>query len=171
MWYDLDTTGFHGNQYSFIFIALSWPFVLSNSFMSTSSYKGIIHHLPPVSLWMTTDKILLKLNIELSSFLAVLVLVHVNSPYIFWMLDWSSLFSQVNTQAPSNITDCSDCNNSKYYIVVVQVSRFPIIHITAYHFIWFTNYLTRQHLFYCSTLLDSMLKLLKTICMLSMMAR
>ncbi|KAL9387229.1 hypothetical protein Peur_020353 [Populus x canadensis] len=26
----------------------------------------------------------------------------------------------VNTQAPSNITDCSDCNNSKYYIVVVQ---------------------------------------------------
>ncbi|KAL3598917.1 hypothetical protein D5086_006835 [Populus alba] len=26
----------------------------------------------------------------------------------------------VNTQAPSNITDCSDFNNSKYYIVVVQ---------------------------------------------------
>ncbi|KDP39852.1 hypothetical protein JCGZ_03383 [Jatropha curcas] len=26
----------------------------------------------------------------------------------------------VNTQAPSNITDCSDRNNSKYYIVVVQ---------------------------------------------------
>ncbi|MCD7462136.1 hypothetical protein HAX54_047837 [Datura stramonium] len=27
---------------------------------------------------------------------------------------------QVNTQAPSNITDCSDPNNSKYYVVVVQ---------------------------------------------------
>ncbi|XP_009605230.1 uncharacterized protein LOC107826295 [Nicotiana tabacum] len=26
----------------------------------------------------------------------------------------------VNTQAPSNITDCSDRNNSKYYVVVVQ---------------------------------------------------
>ncbi|KAL7165099.1 hypothetical protein ACSBR2_040890 [Camellia fascicularis] len=26
----------------------------------------------------------------------------------------------VNTQAPSNVTDCSDRNNSKYYIVVVQ---------------------------------------------------
>ncbi|XP_059307934.1 uncharacterized protein LOC132059356 [Lycium ferocissimum] len=26
----------------------------------------------------------------------------------------------VNTQAPSNITDCSDRNNSKYYIVVIQ---------------------------------------------------
>ncbi|KAB5564374.1 hypothetical protein DKX38_004428 [Salix brachista] len=26
----------------------------------------------------------------------------------------------VNTQAPSDITDCSDCNNSKYYVVVVQ---------------------------------------------------
>ncbi|THG13924.1 hypothetical protein TEA_005951 [Camellia sinensis var. sinensis] len=28
--------------------------------------------------------------------------------------------SLVNTQAPSNVTDCSDRNNSKYYIVVVQ---------------------------------------------------
>ncbi|KAM6557850.1 hypothetical protein CsatB_004869 [Cannabis sativa] len=26
----------------------------------------------------------------------------------------------VNTQAPSNVTDCSDRNNSKYYVVVVQ---------------------------------------------------
>ncbi|PKI41575.1 hypothetical protein CRG98_038086 [Punica granatum] len=26
----------------------------------------------------------------------------------------------VNTQAPANITDCSDRNNSKYYVVVVQ---------------------------------------------------
>ncbi|KAG8662235.1 uncharacterized protein LOC110609530 isoform X2 [Manihot esculenta] len=26
----------------------------------------------------------------------------------------------VNTQAPSDIIDCSDCKNSKYYIVVVQ---------------------------------------------------
>jgi len=28
---------------------------------------------------------------------------------------------QVNTQAASNILDCSDPNNSKYYVVVVQV--------------------------------------------------
>lgn len=28
----------------------------------------------------------------------------------------------VNTQAPSNVTDCSDRNNSKYYVVVVQYS-------------------------------------------------
>ncbi|GFZ01946.1 YbaK/aminoacyl-tRNA synthetase-associated domain-containing protein [Actinidia rufa] len=26
----------------------------------------------------------------------------------------------INTQAPSNVTDCSDRNNSKYYVVVVQ---------------------------------------------------
>ncbi|KAL7213251.1 hypothetical protein ACSBR2_015876 [Camellia fascicularis] len=31
---------------------------------------------------------------------------------------------EVNTQAPSNVTDCSDRNNSKYYIVVVQASRY-----------------------------------------------
>lgn len=30
-------------------------------------------------------------------------------------------FHQVNTQAPSNVIDCSDRNNSKYYVVVVQV--------------------------------------------------
>ncbi|KAA8522238.1 hypothetical protein F0562_012911 [Nyssa sinensis] len=31
----------------------------------------------------------------------------------------------VNTQAPSNVIDCSDHNNSKYYVVVVQyVARF-----------------------------------------------
>ena len=35
--------------------------------------------------------------------------------------------SQVNTQAPSNVTDCSDRNNSKYYIVVVQVPQFESI--------------------------------------------
>ncbi|XP_075640132.1 uncharacterized protein LOC142611873 isoform X1 [Castanea sativa] len=29
-------------------------------------------------------------------------------------------FHQVNTQAPSNVIDCSDRNNSKYYVVVVQ---------------------------------------------------
>ncbi|XP_058764332.1 uncharacterized protein LOC131637779 [Vicia villosa] len=28
----------------------------------------------------------------------------------------------VNTQAPSNVVDCSDRNNSKYYVVVVQYS-------------------------------------------------
>ncbi|PON92997.1 YbaK/aminoacyl-tRNA synthetase-associated domain containing protein [Trema orientale] len=28
----------------------------------------------------------------------------------------------VNTQAQSNVVDCSDCNNSKYYVVVVQYS-------------------------------------------------
>ena len=31
-------------------------------------------------------------------------------------------FQQVNTQAQSNVVDCSDRNNSKYYIVVVQVT-------------------------------------------------
>jgi hypothetical protein len=30
----------------------------------------------------------------------------------------------VNTQAPSNVVDCSDRNNSKYYVVVVQVLCF-----------------------------------------------
>ncbi|XP_057513922.1 uncharacterized protein LOC130795731 [Actinidia eriantha] len=31
----------------------------------------------------------------------------------------------INTQAPSNVTDCSDRNNSKYYVVVVQyIARF-----------------------------------------------
>lgn len=30
----------------------------------------------------------------------------------------------VNTQAPSNVVDCSNRNNSKYYIVVVQVPCF-----------------------------------------------
>lgn len=30
----------------------------------------------------------------------------------------------VNTQAPSNVVDCSDRNNSKYYVVVVQVPCF-----------------------------------------------
>ena len=30
-------------------------------------------------------------------------------------------FHQVNTQAPSNVIDCSDRNNSKYYVVVIQV--------------------------------------------------
>lgn len=33
----------------------------------------------------------------------------------------SSCSMQVNTQAPSNVTDCSDRNYSKYYVVVVQV--------------------------------------------------
>lgn len=33
----------------------------------------------------------------------------------------SGLLYQVNTQAASNILDCSDRNNSKYYVVVVQV--------------------------------------------------
>lgn len=28
---------------------------------------------------------------------------------------------QVNTQASASVTDCSDHNNSKYYVVVVQV--------------------------------------------------
>lgn len=31
-------------------------------------------------------------------------------------------FVQVNTQAPSNVIDCSDRKNSKYYVVVVQVA-------------------------------------------------
>lgn len=33
-----------------------------------------------------------------------------------------SFLPQVNTQAQSNVTDCSDRNNSKYYVVVVQVT-------------------------------------------------
>ncbi|KAA3460227.1 YbaK/aminoacyl-tRNA synthetase-associated domain isoform 1 [Gossypium australe] len=32
----------------------------------------------------------------------------------------AALLAQVNTQAPSNVIDCSDRNNSKYYVVVVQ---------------------------------------------------
>lgn len=33
----------------------------------------------------------------------------------------------VNTQAPANVVDCSDRNNSKYYVVVVQVLCFLIL--------------------------------------------
>ncbi|XP_040963336.1 uncharacterized protein [Gossypium hirsutum] len=38
----------------------------------------------------------------------------------FWLHTKAALLAQVNTQALSNVIDCSDRNNSKYYVVVVQ---------------------------------------------------
>lgn len=32
---------------------------------------------------------------------------------------------QVNTQAAADVVDCSDRNNSKYYLIVVQVHTSP----------------------------------------------
>jgi hypothetical protein len=41
----------------------------------------------------------------------------------------------VNTQAPSNVVDCSDRNNSKYYVVVVQVLCFFFYVFSFYSFV------------------------------------
>jgi hypothetical protein len=42
----------------------------------------------------------------------------------------------VNTQAPSNVVDCSDRNNSKYYVVVVQVLCFLFFMFFLFILLW-----------------------------------
>ncbi|KAG6791862.1 hypothetical protein POTOM_000996 [Populus tomentosa] len=78
---------------------------------------------------------------------------------------------KVNTQAPSKIIDCCDHNNSKYYGVVVLVHccfHNPYLQFSIYAM---PGHLTYGHLLYFSTLFDSMLKRLKTICLHSTMGR
>lgn len=43
-------------------------------------------------------------------------------------------YGQVNTQASSDILDCSDRNNSKYYVVVVQVLLFTDSYTFVFRF-------------------------------------
>jgi len=64
----------------------------------------------------------------------------------------------VNTQAPANVVDCSDRNNSKYYVVVVQVLCFCFLFFVLLILLWLClDYSVICFVF--SILLGSMLKL------------
>lgn len=78
---------------------------------------------------------------------------------------FSSCSMQVNTQAPSNVTDCSDRNYSKYYVVVVQVLS---VFLSTNDWIY-TAVISMLGTFICSILLDLMLRLWRTFFMHLMM--
>ena len=86
------------------------------------------------------------------------------------ILMWHILM-QVNTQAPSSITDCSNRDMSKYYVVVVQVWQLSS-YVYDQSFCGICYLISIKSIaFRCSILLDSMPRLWRTFYTLLTMER